>query len=261
MLPVRPWPLLVAGALVAGAGWTLAARAPGPAQWPAAPAAWGPLATPRLDKLPAPYADLSPVAAATPELAVRGYLDTIARAALVPRWHPARGGSIGAETEPYPRAYAFLHPDRQAALPYADWLQQWQNVAHVGTIQVEAAGANRFFVEVERVEVDAGHGALAYHSGFFTVAPTAAGWRLTSAELTPEDLITVPLGTHQPWRTDLALFTAHLLQRPGPPAAIRTRGRVVELDYPATGGQPGLRLRLTRQVDGDWVLLERSPRP
>lgn len=250
-------PLLTAAAMVAGASWGLAGRqiAPTAAALPAAAPAWSPQVTVQVEKLPPRYTDLPPEQAGTAEQAVRAYLDTLGQAAHVPLWHPARSGTIGAEQAPFPRAYAYLHPDRQRALAYEEWLKQWQGVAYLGTVQVEPAGPNRFFVEVERVETAAGHGALAYHRGFFTAAPTPAGWRLTSVELAPEDLITVQLGGHQPWRHDLALYAAHVLQRPGPPAAAAAARRVVELTY------PGERVRLARQVDGDWVVLERTPQP
>lgn len=272
-------PVLGAAALVAGAGWALAARpAPAPAPPPAAqppaaqprsavslppaPPAWTPAFTPAVAKLAPRYANLPPEQADTAEKAVRAYLDTLAQAAHVPLWHPARGGSIGAEKEPYPRAYAYLHPARQEALPYADWLAQWEGVAHVGTVQVEPAGPDRFFVEVERMETRTGHAAISYHSGFFIAADTGAGWRLTSAELAPEDPITVPLGGHQPWRHDLLAVAAVALQPP--PAEVisaRAERRVVELTFRPPDGGPPLRARFARQMDGDWVLLERLPPP
>lgn len=255
-------PVLTALALAAGAGWAIAARPRAPAPpLPPAPLAWSPEQIPPVVKLPPLYTDLAPPQAGSGEQAVRAYLDTLAQAARVPTWHPARTGPIGVEQAPYPRAYAFLHPDRQQALTYTDWLRQWENVAHVGTIQVEPAGPNRFFVEVERVEVHGGHSAVAFHSGFFTVAPTPAGWRLTSAELSPEDLITVQLGGRDPWRHDLGLFAAHTLQQPGRPGQVRHWRRVVELTYGAAAGRPPVRVRLARQVDGEWIVLEQFTPP
>lgn len=108
--------------------------------------------------------------------------------------------------EKYPLDYFRSHLDPIADLQV---LQLWEAPGHVDS-NVSAPAASRFFVELKTVENLAGKTAHVYYSGYLTLGQEGDGWRITKAEVEPENL-TWQVGGHQPWRAEPALVAAVIL--------------------------------------------------
>jgi len=123
-------------------------------------------------------------------------------------------------------------------------LQLWEAPGHVSPGALSPA-EQRFFVELKTVII-LKKTTVVYYSGYLTFTQEGDGWRITGAEVKPEDLAW-KLGGHQPWRADPAMVANVELRQEldaevnSDPAASRvTRlddGRVVVM-VPTTGEKP-----------------------
>jgi hypothetical protein len=89
----------------------------------------------------------------------------------------------------------------------AQFFDHYRGLAHLKLLQAHAANgedsALRVFVEEERVAVFGGIPAMAWFAGFVQVTRTSEGWKISSfTDVKPGDIITMPLGGHQPGRAD-----------------------------------------------------------
>jgi hypothetical protein len=187
-----------------------------------------------------------------------------------------RYGTVGEGPGPLQTAYQQLAPQLRQQVSEAQFLAHFRGLAKVKLLQahasVEAAtpDAARVLVEEERVMVIQGIPALVWFVGFIDVARTAAGWKISSLkDVAPEDIITLPLGGHMPWRADpeeVALVSLHCsgnrdckiidksMTPPGQPDAdSRTAWVTVQ------SGRASYRVDLAKLHSGEWVVLDKAP--
>lgn len=109
-------------------------------------------------------------------------------------------GSIGFEKAPYPSAYNLLSESLKKAMSYDRFLKSFEGVGHINLLKLTEApavkiGSNiypRFLVEIEAIEGSdtPGKTSFAYYFGYVIAEQDkAAGWRITSIELMPEDFL------------------------------------------------------------------------
>jgi hypothetical protein len=89
----------------------------------------------------------------------------------------------------------------------AQFFAHYRGLARLKLLQAHAAnaqeGVSRVFVEEERIAVLAGVPAMAWFAGFVEVTRTSEGWKISNfTDVKPEDIISMSLGGHQPWRAD-----------------------------------------------------------
>ena len=118
-------------------------------------------------------------------------------------------GTVGSGPQPLREAYQQLAPSLRQQISETQFLTYFQGLAHLKLLQAhpmcEAATVEtvRVFVEEERVMAIQGIAAVAWYAGFIAVAHTPAGWKISSLkDVQPEDIISLPLGGHMPWRDD-----------------------------------------------------------
>lgn len=180
-----------------------------------------------------------------------------------------------AQEEAFRSPYSFLSSGLQEKYPFDEFRSRLDPVADLQVLQLWAApgrvdldatppGEESFFVELKTVEMLEQKTAVVYYSGYFTLAREGDGWRVTKAEVEPENLAW-KLGGHQPWRADPAMVANVELRRVldaevnSDPAASRvTRlddGRVVVM-VPTTGEKPEWhKVILVPLTDGTWRVL------
>lgn len=180
-----------------------------------------------------------------------------------------------AQEEAFRLPYSFLSSGLQEKHPFDEFRSRLDPVADLQVLQLwEAPGhvnhgapspaEQRFFVEFKTVESLEKKTAVVYYSGYVTLGQEGDGWRITGAEVEPEDLAW-KLGGHQPWRANPAMVANVELRRVldaevnSDPAASRvTRlddGRVVVM-VPTTGEKPEWhRVILVPLTDGTFQVL------
>mgnify|MGYP002479033217 FL=1 len=141
----------------------------------------------------------------SPEMLLQAYFASLAYANnLSPEQADAAGGTLGMGQEPYRAAYGYWSEDWRAEHSFEEFLDSWSGTAHVELLKLYEAGMQddhaRFFVETKHLESAADKRRLGayYYAGFFSVALTGEGWRITEGNLEPQNLAWA-LGGHQPW--------------------------------------------------------------
>jgi hypothetical protein len=164
-------------------------------------------------------------------------------------------------------------------LSEAQFFAHYRGLARLKLLQAHAANGGqrmlRVFVEEERIAVLAGVPAMAWFAGFIEVTPTSHGWKISSfKDVKPEDIITMPLGGHQPWRAnpeDVALVGLRCFPN-GPGCKIVSNSLSLTGRNPAdssTARQPAIltiqtpggrrRVELARLHSGEWVIVRDEP--
>jgi hypothetical protein len=118
-------------------------------------------------------------------------------------------GTVGSGPAPLQEAYQQLAPQLREQMSEAQFFAYFQGLANVKLLQAHASrdtatvDAVRVFVEEERVIVIQRIPAIAWYKGFIDVAHTSGGWKISNLkDVSPEDIITLPLGGHMPWKAD-----------------------------------------------------------
>jgi hypothetical protein len=193
--------------------------------------------------------------------------------------HLLEFGTVGSASAPFHDAYLELSPRLRMRMTEAQFFAHYRGVARLKLLQAHAAnseqGVMRVFVEEERIAVLAGVPAMAWFAGFIEVTPASSGWKISSfKDVTPEDIITMPLGGHQPWRAnpeDVALVGLKCF--PGQrectvmSSSLSLPGQMP--DDTSTAKQPAIvtiqtpdgtrRVELARLHSGEWVIVRNQP--
>jgi hypothetical protein len=116
-------------------------------------------------------------------------------------------GTVGSASEPLHEAYLQLSRRLRIQMSEAQFFAHYRGLANLKLLQAHAAnvgdGPLRVFVEEERIAVLAGVPAMAWFAGFVEMTQTSEGWKISSfKDVKPEDIISMPLGGHQPWRAN-----------------------------------------------------------
>jgi hypothetical protein len=158
----------------------------------------------------------------------------------------------------------------------AAFLARYAQVAHLDLVQAHAAGGTadrpRVWVEERRTMVLATVPCLAWYRGIVTLARSTGVWRIAGIDLTPEDLISVRYGGHQPWRLSAGDVAAVAVVARFPRAISSYADPFSSIIGAATASDdPGVRVvtvrgvdrryavRLAREVSGTWAALDVTP--
>lgn len=214
------------------------------------------------------YYPRTPEKITTPEMALQAYFDSLYHAAnLNPAQMAAAGGTVAMDREPYPTAYGYWSKEWQAENDYDKFLASWKGTVNVELLKLlpagEADGRKRFFVETRHLEAAGEKPKVGYfyYTGFFTVAETADGWRISGGGLEPEN----PgwkLGGHQPWRGDpeqVALVElAGSIDAPvGKAVSENNADGTVTVKFIDSIGKETCRAVLVQPHDGIWRVLDK----
>jgi hypothetical protein len=193
--------------------------------------------------------------------------------------HLLEFGTVGSASEPLHEAYLQLSLALRTRMSEAQFFAHYRGLARLKLLQAHAAngedGRSRVFVEEERIALLGGVPAMAWFAGFVEVTRTSDGWKISNfKDVKPEDIISMSLGGHQPWRADpedVALVglkcslddlnckvVSNSLSSAGKP-----------LDEGGTAGQPAVvmiqraaglsRVELARLHSGEWIVVRVQP--
>lgn len=116
-------------------------------------------------------------------------------------------GTVGGGPQPLTEAYGQLDDSLRGQMSEAQFLTHFRGLAQLKLLQAHAAcqgevsGAARVFVEEGRTFAIEGIPGIAWYWGFVTLAKTPLGWRISELKgLRPEDIISLALGGHMPYR-------------------------------------------------------------
>ena len=137
--------------------------------------------------------------------AVRSWYSLLANGANQPDL--SAFGTVGSGTGPLLKGYGALAPSLRARMSESQHMKHFRGVAEVKLLQARPAcqpdSPARVFVEEERTVVLEGFSAIAWYSGFLKMENTGRQWRIADlSDIRPEDLISLRLGGHMPWRED-----------------------------------------------------------
>lgn len=205
----------------------------------------------------------------SPEMVVRAYYDALYYASNPAA--PAGFGTISSGLTPYPVAYRYLSKEWQSRVSYDQFLEDWKGTLHVelrkllpaGTVSAGGELLPRYFVETQNTElVDSPpRTVIAYYAGFVTVKKEGLSWKLYSADLAPEDLVSIPLGGHQSWRADAASVAASELGLFGAGSSgsrvSTNRDGTVTVRF-TDAKKTALEATLVQQYNSVWTLLTAS---
>src|SRR5262249_49517597 len=129
-------------------------------------------------------------------------------------------GAVGSGPAPLEEAYRQLAPSLRQRMTRDQFFAHFQGLAHLKLLQAHAAYVAdkpaRIFVEEERTMVINGIPAVAWYAGVVAMTLTPDGWKVSSLQdVRPEDIISLELGGHQPWRADpeyVALVQFHCFE-------------------------------------------------
>ncbi len=161
----------------------------------------------------------------------------------------------------------------------AEFFARYRGLAHLKLLQAHPAngghGVLRVFVEEERIAVLGGVPAMAWFAGFVEVTRTSEGWKISSfKDVKPEDIISMPLGGHQPWRADPEEVALVELKCSRPEAGCKTVSNSLSLgsgrlEHASTTDRPAIitiqttgglrRVELARLHSGEWIVLRDRP--
>jgi len=203
----------------------------------------------------------------TPEMALQAYFDALYYANNPNAARGAITGSIGMGKEPYHTAYGYWSKEWQAGNNFDKFLASWDGTANVELLKLlpagEADGQRRFFVETKHLEAAGEKPRLGYfyYTGFFTVAETADGWRITGGSLEPENL-SWKLGGHQPWRGVPEMVAqvelAGSIDKPLGKAIVENNtDGTVTVKFVDSNGKETHRAILVQLQDGIWRMLDK----
>lgn len=112
-------------------------------------------------------------------------------------------------------------------------------------------------VEEERTMALQGIAAVAWYQGFLDVRRAADGWRIASLkDVQPEDIISLRLGGHMPWREDAAeVSRIHLRCAPDCQATVsKTEAGVATVTVQSKTAKQ--EVELAQLHSGEWVVLD-----
>lgn len=203
-------------------------------------------------------------------MALQAYFDALFYANnLTPQQMAAAGGTLGMGQEPYLTAYSYWSKDWQAINSYEQFLASWTGTANVELLKLlpagEKKGERRFFVETKHLEIvgEKPRPGIFYYTGFFTVRKTTEGWRITSGELEPENLVW-QLGGHQPWRADaeqvarVSGLGVGIEQPLGEVTTIENEDGTATVIFADKEGKEPHKVTLFKPEDGIWRVLDKE---
>jgi hypothetical protein len=116
-------------------------------------------------------------------------------------------GTVGGSSYPLTEAYRQLDDSLRLEMTEAQFFAHFRGLAQLKLLQTHAAcegevsGSARVLVEEERTFAIEGIPGIAWYWGFVTLTKTPLGWRISELKgVHPEDIITLALGGHMPYR-------------------------------------------------------------
>lgn len=130
-------------------------------------------------------------------------------------------GTVGDGPQPLAEAYQQLHPSLRQRMSELGFFVYFRGLARLRLLQVRPScdgqppESAKILVEEERTLVIEGIPAVAWYWGFLAVTQTPQGWRISDLDdIHPEDIISLPLGGHMPYRGNPAEVAKAYMQCP-----------------------------------------------
>jgi hypothetical protein len=183
-------------------------------------------------------------------------------------------GFVGNGSGPFPKAYQLLSPMLQARMSELTFEESYAQVAHMELLQAnlarldQKAGEADVFVEEERTVVLDRIPAVAWYEGTLHLTETSGARHIAEIALTPEDIISMTYGGHQPWLGDpleVAKYASGQSQtnnsnsgQPCSSAVPQPRSGILEVDI---CGNRRYRVRMVKLHSGEWRVISTDPPP
>ena len=120
-------------------------------------------------------------------------------------------GTVGDGPQPLAEAYQQLHPSLRQRMSELGFFVYFRGLARLRLLQVRPScdgqppESAKILVEEERTLVIEGIPAVAWYWGLLTLTRTPQGWQISDLDdIHPEDIISLPLGGHMPYRRNPA---------------------------------------------------------